>query len=73
VVLLTGGITILSSGMVTLWSVRRSLIALGHIGDRPAVGTAMEALRTYRKRQTGMDVTNEVEPVEASDPKGDQH
>jgi hypothetical protein len=33
----------------------------------------MEALRTYRKRQTGMDVTNEVEPVEASDPKGDQH
>ncbi|HSM01589.1 MAG TPA: MFS transporter [Acidimicrobiia bacterium] len=67
VVLLVGGATILSSGLVTLWSVRRSLIALGHIGDRPAVGTAMEALRTYRKRVTGMDETNEHEVVGEDD------
>ena len=63
VVLLTGGATILTSGLVTLWSVRRSLIALGHIGDRPAVGTAMEALRTYRSRVTGMEETGETDSV----------
>ena len=63
VVLLTGGVTILTSGLVTLWSVRRNLLALGHTGDRPAVRTAMEALRTYRKRVTGDDETNEIEPV----------
>jgi dTMP kinase len=63
VVLLVGGTTILTSGLVTLWSVRRSLIALGHIGDRPAVGTAMEALRTYRKRVTGMEETGETDTI----------
>ena len=67
VVLLTGGATILSSGLVTLWSVRRSLIALGHIGDRPAVGTAMEALRKYRKRVTGMEETTEIDVVHDHD------
>lgn len=67
VVLLVGGATILSSGLVTLWSVRRSLIDLGHIGDRPAVGTAMEALRTYRKRVTGMEETNEHEVIHDAD------
>jgi len=67
VVLLTGGATILMSGLVTLWSVRRSLIALGHIGDRPAVGTAMEALRTYRKRVTGMEETNEMDVIHDED------
>ena len=67
VVLLVGGATILTSGLVTLWSVRRSLIALGHIGDRPAVGSAMEALRTYRKRVTGMEETNEMDAVHHGD------
>lgn len=67
VVLLVGGATILTSGLVTLWSVRRSLIALGHIGDRPAVGTAMEALRTYRKRVTGMEETNESDAIHYED------
>ena len=64
VVLLAGGGTILLSGLVTMWSVRRSLIALGHIGDRPEVGSAMEALRTYRKRVTGMDETNEMDAID---------
>lgn len=68
VVLLVGGTTILGSGIVTLWSVRRSLISLGKIGDRPAVDTAVEALRTHRKRLSGLDETKETETVTAAKP-----
>jgi dTMP kinase len=62
-VLLTGGITILGSGLVTIWSVRRSLIALGQIGERPEVDTALEAMRHHRKRMAGLEETSEVDVV----------
>lgn len=67
VVLLVGGITILGSGLVTMWSVRRSLIALGQIGDRPAIGSAVEALRTHRKRVAGLEETSEIDIPPAAD------
>jgi dTMP kinase len=68
-VLLVGGATILGSGLVTMWSVRRSLIALGQIGERPEVDTALEAMRHHRKRIAGLEETNEVDVVRV-DPKG---
>jgi hypothetical protein len=37
------------------------LIALGQIGDRPAVGAAMEAFRTYRKSVSGVDHDDDEE------------
>jgi hypothetical protein len=68
-VLLVGGVTILGSGLVTMWSVRRSLIALGQIGERPEVDTALEAMRHHRKRIAGLEETHEVDVVRL-DPKG---
>jgi dTMP kinase len=62
-VLLLGGLTMLISGSLTLWSVRRSLIALSH-SDRPEMESATEAFRKYRKTVTGLGETAEIERVD---------
>ncbi len=61
-VLLVGGLTMALSGAATLWSVRRSLIALSH-APRPEVEAASEAYRQYRKSVAGLGETAEIERV----------
>ncbi len=67
-VLLVGGITMLISGSLTLWSVRRNLIALSH-APRPEVDAATEAFRRYRKTVTGLEETAEIDRVESGGPE----
>ncbi len=67
-VLLLGGLTMLLTGSLTLWSVRRSLMALTQ-ADRPEVGEAAEAFRKYRKAVTGLGETAEIERVDGGPPK----
>jgi len=56
-VLFVGGLTMLSSGVVTLWRVRANLIALGKIGgDRPTVTAATTAHRTHQHAVSGVDL-----------------
>jgi dTMP kinase len=62
-VLLVGGATMLTSGLLTLWSVRRSLIYLSH-APRPEVESGVEAFRKYRKTVTGLGETAEIERVD---------
>lgn len=64
-VLLLGGLTMISSGLLTGWSVRRSLMALSH-GARPEVDAATEAFRSYRKTVTGLEATAEIDKVEGT-------
>jgi dTMP kinase len=66
VVLLVGGATMLLSGLTALWSVRRRLIDLGHIGDRPAVAAAAEAFRNFRKSSSGLEETEEFDSLDAN-------
>jgi MFS family permease len=63
VVLLLGGVTILLSGVATLWNVRRMLIELGQMGPGTTVEAASTAFRSFRKAVSGADPdeTNEVE------------
>jgi dTMP kinase len=73
VVLLVGGALMAGSGLLTLWSTRRSLIELGHIGQRPEVVAAAEAFRRHRKAISGLEETAEVEAVPDSiDPAGER-
>jgi dTMP kinase len=62
-VLLLGGATMLTSGLLTLWSVRRSLVALSH-APRPEMDDGVEAFRKYRKTITGLGETAEIERVD---------
>lgn len=62
-VLLLGGATMLTSGLLTLWSVRRSLVALSH-APRPEMDDGVEAFRKYRKTVTGLGETAEIERVD---------
>ena len=62
-VLLVGGATMLTSGLLTLWSVRRSLIYLSHT-PRPEMDAGVEAFRKYRKTVTGLGETAEIERVD---------
>jgi dTMP kinase len=62
-VLLLGGLTMLLTGSLTLWSVRRNLMALSH-SSRPEMDAATEAFRKYRKTVTGLGETAEVERVD---------
>lgn len=66
-VLLLGGLTMIVSALVTLWSVRNSLIALGQIGERPEVEAATEAFRRHRKAVAGFDETAEIDPVRSEE------
>ena len=67
-VLLLGGLTMLLTGSLTLWSVRRSLMALSH-SSRPEMDAATEAFRKYRKTVTGLGETAEVERVDGGTTK----
>jgi MFS family permease len=62
-VLLLGGLTMLLTGSLTLWSVRRNLMALSH-SSRPEVDAATEAFRQYRKTVTGLGETAEVDRID---------
>jgi dTMP kinase len=62
-VLLLGGVTMLVSGLLTLWSVRRSLLELSH-SPRPEMDAGVEAFRKYRKTVTGLGETAEIERVD---------
>ena len=61
VVLLAGGGLMLVSGVLAVWSTRRSLIELGHGGVRPELAAAAEAFRKHRKAISGLEETAEVE------------
>ena len=60
-----GGATILLSGLTTLWKVRRMLVDLGHVVERPTLDAASTAFRSFRKSVAGADPedTNEIEAV----------
>jgi hypothetical protein len=55
VVLLLGGGTIFLGGAITLWRVRRVLVDLGQVDRSGPLGTATEAVRSYRKAVAGKD------------------
>jgi len=61
VVLLAGGSLMITSGLFTLWSVRRTLISMGRIDKRPSLEAATEAFRTYRRSVSGGEATEEFE------------
>jgi dTMP kinase len=69
IVLLLGGAVIFLGGLVTLWSVRRVLLALGTIDRSGPVGAATEAFRSYRKALAGKDPepTEEIDTVRTSE------
>lgn len=65
VVLVGGGLLIITAGVAALWAVRRTLIDLGRMDDKtPSVKAATEAFRTYRKSVSGGDETAEIEQIE---------
>lgn len=66
VLILGGGVTFVA-GLGTLWSVRRSLIELGHIDDRGTVRAATEAFRNYRRTVAGDELTTEMDAIEDTD------
>lgn len=68
-VLLVGGAIIFISGGFTLWSLRRFLHTLVRSTDRPMVGAATEAFRSYRKAARGHDPdeTTEHEAIDVDD------
>lgn len=66
-VLLLGGVTMLASGLLTLWSVRRSLVAMSKV-PHPEVDAATEAFRRYRKTVTGLAETAEMDRLENGGP-----
>lgn len=57
------------SGLVLLWTVRRELIDLGHIGNRPVVGAAVEAFRRHRKTLAGGEPTAEIDSIDGNGAK----
>jgi dTMP kinase len=73
-VLLFGGLVTFLSGSITLWNVRRMLVELGQIEDRPVVESAAFAFRSYRKKRGGgdPDETNEIELTDLTEPVADE-
>jgi dTMP kinase len=67
VVLLAGGTVMFVSGLLALWSTRRSLIELGHAEDRPDVTAATEAFRKHRKSISGLEETAEMDAIDEDD------
>ncbi|MDX1689566.1 MAG: MFS transporter [Acidimicrobiia bacterium] len=65
IVLLLGGFVIFASGVATLWSIRSYVFAdpLADESRRRSFEAASEAFRTYRRRQSGGQETQEVEAV----------
>jgi dTMP kinase len=63
VVLVGGGLLMVIAGLSALWSVRKTLIDMGRMDDRPSVKAATEAFRNYRKSVSGS--TDETEEIEA--------
>ncbi len=68
VVLLLGGLLTVFAGLSTLWSVRKALVSMGRMDERPSVEAVTEAFRTYRKSVSGGDETEEMNSVEPEDP-----
>jgi dTMP kinase len=66
-VLLLGGLVMLLSGSVALWSVRRNLIALGQMGPRPEVEAASAAIKSHQRAITGLEETEEIDTVRAEE------
>ena len=65
VVLVGGGLLMISAGLAALWTVRKTLIELGTMDDKvPSVRDATQAFRTYRKSASGGDETAEIEQIE---------
>jgi dTMP kinase len=67
-VLLLGGLTMLVTGSLTLWSVRRSIFLLGQT-SRPEMDAASEAYRKYRKTVTGLGETAEMDRIDGGTAK----
>ena len=67
IVLLLGGAITFFAGVVTLWSVRRSLIELGKIEEGGTVAAATEAFRSYRRSVAGDEETVEMDLTEDDD------
>jgi len=64
VVLFGGGLLMIGAGLSALWSVRKTLVAMGQIEERPSVTAASEAFRRYRKSATGIEETEEMDLFE---------
>ena len=64
VVLVAGGLLMISAGLSALWVVRKTLVAMGQTDDRPSVEDAAEAFRKYRKMVSGDEMTAESDSVE---------
>ena len=67
VVLLGGGLLMITSGLSGLWSVRKTLVSMGQMDERPPVQAAAEAFRKYRKSVAGGEDTAELDKVEDVD------
>lgn len=63
VILLAGGALMLFSGVLAVWSTRRSLLELGRAATRPDVDAASEAFRRHRKSISGLEETAEVDTL----------
>lgn len=72
VVLVLGGSLMVFSGLVTLWSVRNTLVDMGRIDRRPSVEAATEAFRTYRRSVSGGSPTEEIELGQRYDPADEE-
>ena len=67
VVLLGGGLLMIAAGFSGLWSVRKTLVSMGQMEERPSVHAAAEAFRKYRKSVAGGEDTAEFNSVEDVD------
>lgn len=66
-VLIVGGLTMIISGSITLWAVRRALISLGKWGPRPEVSAATEAFKSHQRAFSGRSDDAEEEDDGADD------
>lgn len=67
VVLLGGGLLMMTAGLSGLWSVRKTLVAMGQMEQHAPVQAAAEAFRRYRKSVAGGEDTAELDPIEDED------
>jgi dTMP kinase len=67
-VLLLGGLTMLLSGSITLWSVRRSLIALGQMGPGSVLSAASDAFKRHQRSIAGRQDTEDTEEIGDDEP-----
>lgn len=63
-VLILGGLLIMTAGLATLWTVRRRIMEATDVGARDDIMIATEAFRSYRKSVTGSPETEEIDVID---------